>query len=162
MLLLQKQNDCALEIFNHNSHLPHLSAKKTFLKIPKYFWRYSISAGTVYSEKLKFLHFLNVGKVVLLPLQTKIFVTLKFSTTIATFLVFQPKKSFWKFVKYFWTYSISAGTGEREKLKFLHILDVGKVGTLLLQNQNICALEIFKHNSNLPHLPAKKSFLKIR
>ena len=36
--------------------------------------------------------------------------TLKFSTTIATFLIFQPKEGFWKFVKYFWRYSISAGT----------------------------------------------------
>ena len=83
-----------------------------------------------------------------------------FATTIATLLIFQPKESFWKFMKYFWRYSISARTGKREILNFLHFLDVGKVVTLLLQNQNICAIEIFNHNSHLPHRSAKKKFLK--
>ena len=58
-----------------------------------------------------------------------------FATTIATLLIFQPKESFWKFMKYFWRYSISARTGKREILNFLNFLDVGKVVTLLLQNQ---------------------------
>ena len=49
-----------------------------------------------------------------------------------------------------------------EKLKFLHFLDVGKVVTLLLQNQNICGLEIFHHNRH-HHLPSReKKFMKIR
>ena len=47
-------------------------------------------------------------------------------------------------------------------MKFLHFLDVGKVVTLLLQNQNICALEIFNQNSHLPRLSSNKKFLKIR
>ena len=95
--------------------------KKSFWKFVKYFWRYSISAGTFLCkvvtlplEKLKFLHFQDVGKVVptLLCWKTllKMSVHLKFSTTIASFLFFQRKKSFWKFVKYFWRYSISART----------------------------------------------------
>ena len=41
--------------------------------------------------------------------ETRISAPLKFSTTINTFLVFQAKESFRKFVKYFWRYSISAG-----------------------------------------------------
>ena len=68
------------------------------------------------------------------------------------------KKSFRKFVIYFWRYKISAGIVWREKLIFLHFLAVGKVVTLLLQNENICDLEIFNHNSRLPLLSAKKSF----
>ena len=91
---IAKANDCSLEIFNHNSHLPHLSAKKTFLKIVKYFWSYSISAGTGEREKFKFLHILDVGKVGTLLLQIKISLHLKFSSTIATFLLFQRKKVF--------------------------------------------------------------------
>ena len=46
-LPLQNQNFCAIEIFNHNSHHSHRSPKKSFWKFVKYFWRYSISAGTV-------------------------------------------------------------------------------------------------------------------
>ena len=128
--------------------------KKSFRKFVKYFWRYSISAGTVQREKLKFWHFLDVGEAVMLLLKTKISLHLTFSTTIATFLFFQPKKgknwnfyiswmleklfccycktkislhltfsttlatflffqpkkSFRKFDKYFWKYSISAGS----------------------------------------------------
>ena len=44
-LLLQNQNVCALQILNQYSHIPYLSAKKSFWKFVKYFWRYSISAG---------------------------------------------------------------------------------------------------------------------
>ena len=40
--------------------------------------------------------------------------------------------------------------------------DVGKVVTLLLENQNVCALEIVNDNSHPPLLSAKKKFLKIR
>ena len=61
-LLLQNRNICAQDIFNRNSHLPHLSAKKGFCKFVKYFWRYSISARTVKREKLKFLDFCMLEK----------------------------------------------------------------------------------------------------
>ena len=53
-----------------------------------------ISAGTVWREKLKFLHFPDVGKFVTLLLQNQNSVQLKFSTSKATFLVFQSKKAF--------------------------------------------------------------------
>ena len=49
-LLSQKQNVCALEIFNHNSHRPHLSAERNF-------WRYSISAGNSVKGKIEILTF---------------------------------------------------------------------------------------------------------
>ena len=49
-----------------------------------------------------------------------------------------------------------------EKLKFLHLWDVGKVVTLPLENENVCALEISNDNSHLSLLSTKKKFLKIR
>ena len=55
---MQNQIFSAIDIFNHNSHLTHLSAKESFSKFIKYFWRYSISAGTAENE--------NVGKLTLL------------------------------------------------------------------------------------------------
>ena len=45
-----------------------------------------------------------------------------------------------------------------EKLKFLHVLDVGKFVTLLLQNYNVCAFQILSQNRHIPHLSAKKIF----
>ena len=176
-LALQNQNICALEIFNHNSHLPHLSAKKNlFWKFFKYFWRYSISAVDSVKEKLKFFIFWMLEKWSRCHCKTKISVNLKFSTTIATSFIFQQKKLFWKFVKYFWRYRISAGTAKKGKIwiftfsGFWKICNVNtfediefllgqckgkieiftfsgcwKVVMLLLQNQNICELEIFNH-----------------
>ena len=41
-------------------------------------------------------------------------------------------------------------------MKFLHFEDVGKVVTLLLENQNVCALEIVNDNSHPPLLSAEK------
>ena len=157
-----KSCSVAIATSKYLCHLPLLSAKKSFRKFVKYFWRYSISAATVWREKLKFLHFLDVSKVVTLLLQNQNICALEFSTTIAIFVFFHEKKSLWKLVKYFWRYSISAWTVWREKLKFLYFLDVGKVVTLLLQNQNICALRILNHNIHVPLLSAKQKFLKIR
>ena len=48
------------------------------------------------------------------------------------------------------------------KVEILHVLDVGKVVTLLLQNYNVCASQIFNNNNHIPRLSAKKKFLKIR
>ena len=48
----------------------------------------------------------------------------------------------------------------KAKLKYLHFLDDGKVVTLLLENENICAVEIFNNNRHVPLLSEKKSFWK--
>ena len=84
---MQNQNICAQEIFYHNSHLPHRSAKKVFAN----------SLNTF--EDIAFL--------------------------------------------------LGRCKGKIEIFRFLY---VGKFLTLLLQNQNICAQEIFNHNSHLPRL----------
>ena len=44
------------------------------------------------------------------------------------------------------------------KVEILHFLDVGKAVKLLLQNQNVCALQILNQYSHIPYLSAKKSF----
>ena len=45
-----------------------------------------------------------------------------------------------------------------EKLKFLDFLDVGKVETLLLGNENICAVEILDNNTHFPLSSDEKKF----
>ena len=100
---MENENVCALEIFNHNSQLPLLSA-----------------------EKKVFENSLNT------------------SGDIA-FLPGQCKGENWNFY-IFGSCNVA----------------IGKVVTLLLENENVCALEIFNHNSQLPLLSAKKKFLKIR
>ena len=54
------------------------------------------------------------------------------------------------------------GQCKGENWNFYIFWDVGKVVTLLLENENVCALEIFNHNSHIPLLSAEKKFLKIR
>ena len=88
--------------------------------------------------------------------KTKISAHLKFSTKIPTFLIFQRRECFWKFVKKIlkiWHFSRDSVKGKIESFTFSRIW---KVATLLLQNQNISAQEIFSHNSHLPLLSAKK------
>ena len=92
--------------------------------------------------------------------KSKMIVDLKFSTTIAPFHVFQPKKVFENSSNTFEDIEFRLGQRKREKLKFLQIPGIGKVAPLALQTQNICELEIFNHNSHLPCLSAKKSFWK--
>ena len=113
----KKQNDCALEIFNHNSHLPHLSAKKNFFENSlNTFEVIAFLPGQCKGKNWNFYIFRMLEKLCRCHCKTKISVTLKFSTRIATFLVFQPKKFFenWlntfddiAFLKYFWRYSFS-------------------------------------------------------
>ena len=91
--------------------------------------------------------------------KTKISATLKFSSRIATFLVFQPKKFFENSLNTFDDIAFLLGQC-RGKIEIFHFLDVGKVVTLLVQKQNDSALEIFNHNSHLPHLSAKKNFFE--
>ena len=162
-LPLQNQNICDLEIFNQNRHLPCLSANKSFWKFVKYFWRCRISAGTVYSEKLKFLHFLDVGKVLTLLLENQNICALEILNQNSHLPCLSAKKKiFENSLNTFEDIEFRLGQRKREKLKFLHFLDIWKVVTLLLRNQNICAPKIFNVDSHLPLLSAKKSFLKIR
>ena len=109
---------------------------------------------------MKFLHFLDVGKVVTLLLQTKTSVLWIFSTTIATRIPFRTKKVLENSSNISGDITFLPRQCEGKKLIFLHSLDVGKVVTLLLQNQKICALEIFNYNSRLRLLSGKKKVLE--
>ena len=88
-------------------------------------WKCKIFSFSIYTVPAEMLYlqkdFMNFQKLsfawkmmkvanVVENFKTKISVLLKFSTTIATFIIFQAKESFWKFIKSFWRYSISAGT----------------------------------------------------
>ena len=48
------------------------------------------------------------------------------------------------------------GKCKGENWNFYIFMGVGKVVTLLLENENVCALEIFNHNSQLPLLSGEK------
>ena len=61
--------------------------------------------------------------------------SLKFSTRIATFLISPHQKNiFVNWLNAFEDIAFLLGQCNREKLKFLHFLDIGKVVTLLSRN----------------------------
>ena len=60
---MENENVCALEIFNHNSHIPLLSAeKKVFENSLNTSGDIAVLPGQCKAEKLKFLHFQDIAK----------------------------------------------------------------------------------------------------
>ena len=103
-LLLQNQNTCAKEIFNHNSHHPHLSVKEKFWKFVKYctFEDIAFLPGQCKGKNWNFYIFWILENVVTLLLQNKNACALEiFHHNRQPSSSFSRKNSFWKFVKYF-------------------------------------------------------------
>ena len=94
----------------HNSHLPSFSQKKVFENSLNNFEDTAFLLAQSKGKNWNFYIFCMLEKWQRCYCKSKMSVHLKWSTTIATFIIFQPKGSFWKFVKYFSRFSISAGT----------------------------------------------------
>ena len=111
---------------------------------------------------MKFLHFLDVGKVVHVAIaKPKYLCTWNFPTTIATFLIFQPKKSFFEnSLNTFEDIAFLLGQC-KGKIEIFHFLDVGKVVTLLLRKPKyLCTLKFSTTIATFLCLSAKKIFFE--
>ena len=160
--LLRKKNFCELEILSHNSHHSLILDKKSFWKFVKYFWRYSISAGTLYGEKLKLLHFLDVGKVLTMLLQNQNIYALQiFNENSHVPLLSAQKKIFEDSLNTSGDIAFLKGHC-KGKIEIFIFSGCWKSCNVVLQNQNICSFEILNHNSDLFLLLPEKKFLKLR